>query len=492
MVLGARERVRCAFRIFDPFTKLRSTAAQAVGEDWYDLLLHKLSQGVRIEIWVTDFDPVARPQMHRGTWRSLRALWALGEASGTPERLDARALMHPARTGVLPSLLFWPRVRKRIGAEIARLNELSETDRAEELRVMPGLAEPLRERNGKLAVRAWPPVSLVPASHHQKIAVIDDDWVYVGGLDLDERRWDTPRHERKAKETWHDVQTLLTGPAVAEAHAHMDSYMDITRGSPGQGRLGATLLRTLSARRDGIGGLVSLAPHSVVDELRQAHLNGIRSARKFIYIETQFLRDQAIAKALVRAAETHPDLRVVIVLPAAPEDVAFEKARGADARFGEFLQARAVSKIAKALGDRLLIGAPAQHRRDNARGRDHLQGSPIIYVHAKVAVFDDHSAIISSANLNGRSLRWDTEAGVLLEDAETVRTLLRRCLDHWSGGGALDPHEAPERAVQELRSLVRRDATLPAEERTGLLLPYSVEPARRFGRNMPGIPEEMV
>lgn len=36
----------------------------------------------------------------------------------------------------------------------------------------------------------------------------------------------------------------------------------------------------------------------------------------------------------------------------------------------------------------------------------------IVYIHSKVLIVDDRVALVSSANLNGRSLRMDTEAGV--------------------------------------------------------------------------------
>ncbi len=60
------------------------------------------------------------------------------------------------------------------------------------------------------------------------------------------------------------------------------------------------------------------------------------------------------------------------------------------------------------------MGGAAQRRRMRLRtrhDRDRLGGAPMIYVHAKVSIFDRSAAIVSSANLNGRSLRWDTEAG---------------------------------------------------------------------------------
>ena len=53
-----------------------------------------------------------------------------------------------------------------------------------------------------------------------------------------------------------------------------------------------------------------------------------------------------------------------------------------------------------------------------------------------VSIFDEASAIVSSANLNGRSLKWDTEAGVYLYRRAEVADLRRRVMAHWLPAGA--------------------------------------------------------
>ena len=55
--LQARSHIRLGFRIFDPRTPLYSEAGRAVGADWFDLLVHTLGRGVRIELALCDFDP---------------------------------------------------------------------------------------------------------------------------------------------------------------------------------------------------------------------------------------------------------------------------------------------------------------------------------------------------------------------------------------------------------------------------------------------------
>ena len=50
--------------------------------------------------------------------------------------------------------------------------------------------------------------------------------------------------------------------------------------------------------------------------------------------------------------------------------------------------------------------------------RASLDGAPIIYLHAKASVFNNELAVVSSANLNGRSMRWDTEAGLAFRKPE--------------------------------------------------------------------------
>jgi phospholipase D1/2 len=73
-----------------------------------------------------------------------------------------------------------------------------------------------------------------------------------------------------------------------------------------------------------------LSPQNVVSEIEAVHLRAIGQSQKLIYMETQFLRHMPIALALARRARKVPSLRLIVVLPAAPEDIAFSDEPGVD------------------------------------------------------------------------------------------------------------------------------------------------------------------
>ncbi|CUH38033.1 cardiolipin synthetase [Jannaschia seosinensis] len=489
LFLNAKERVTLSFRIFDPSTRLHSPEAREIGEDWFDLVVHTLQRGVRIRIVVSDFDPVIRPDYHQRANRCVRQLIAAGEASGRPDLIHATAALHPARVGWLPGLALWPSARAYLLKTVKGLNAAKEAARRRRLSELPRLRPYLRILRDEVLLRPFSRPQLTPVTHHQKLALFDGEQLYIGGLDLNDRRYDTLEHKKPGHSTWHDIQLLVRGPAAQDAETHLESFLDVVEGGRKPPET-PHILRTLSAKRR--IEIPYMSPRIIKTELADAHHAAARSSERLIYIETQFLRDRPFSRTLEREGRRNPNLNLIVILPAAPEDVAFQDNDGSDARFGEYLQARCVMKLQHAFGDRLFLGAPAQTRKAEPGGRGQLYGAPLIYVHAKVSIFDDRQALVSSANLNGRSFKWDTEAGVKLERAEDVRHLRHRCMSHWLGGDVPDVFDDPARAVAAWRDRARANARRDPAARHGFILPYSAAPARRFGRHLPGIPEEMV
>jgi phosphatidylserine/phosphatidylglycerophosphate/cardiolipin synthase-like enzyme len=495
--LGAVSEIWSSFLVFDLTTKLRSPEALAIGRTWFDLVVHTLNRGVSLNIVISDVDPIARAAMHRTATRHLRLFSAAAAVANPGARLKVTRARHPAETGPLVRLAIWPYIMRKVFRTAGWLNRLSPERRAAALRDMDGAAENLRVcADGKIAVRLFSLPRLYPAIHHQKLAVIDRKLLYVGGLDLDERRYDTVNHGRAGNQTWHDVQLMIEGPVATEAQQHLESFREVIEGrmSPPRTR---RLLRTLS--RPMPQGLWNFGPEPLVEELRTAHHVLVRRAMKLIYLESQYFRDVGLAKELAEAARRSPGLQLVLILPAAPDEVAFERKRGLDSRFGEAMQARALRIVRKAFGLRLFVGSPAQPRPALPDGegepqgrRDRLHGAPLIYVHAKVSIFDDSAAIVSSANLNGRSLRWDTEAGVYLTNENDVVDLRHRVMAHWlpqdSGSEAF---EAPT-AVSAWARVAWQNAAKPPAQRKGFLLPHDFAAAEAFGRNLPVLPPEFV
>ncbi|MGB3554275.1 MAG: phospholipase D family protein [Jannaschia sp.] len=493
LILSATSEISAGFRIFDFKTRLRSEEGRAIGEDWFDLILHALRRGVSFRLVLSDFDPVVGAKLHGLTWRSMRYAAALKEAAGPDARVDVSAALHPAKLAWPARLALWPRVQSMLKDRVKSLAEMPERKRERYLQEHPSLARMLHDRGDVPRPIRFVLPSLSPVTHHQKVAVIDRRVVYCGGLDLNERRYDTKHHEQPAEETWHDVQVILRNEAAAvAAHRHLEDFVAVTQRDRSPAKASGGVLRTLSMKAE--GGFRLFAPRRLLTELETEILRGISEARRLIYIETQFLRDLRVARALATAARKRPELELFLVLPGAPEDVAFLDSDRSDARFGEFQQARAIRTVRRAFRQRAFVGAPARRVAYESEGRDSLHGAPLIYVHAKVCLFDDRAGIVSSANLNGRSLRWDTEFGTPLQASDGIADLRRRFLEHWAGpgddgsDGALDA----ETCVAAWRGRAARNVRLAPEARAGFLLPYQMEPAKRFGRDLPGIPEEMV
>ena len=493
LFLRAREEVRMGFRIFDPATPLYSAEGRAVGRDWFDLVLHTLCRGVDVEVVISDFDPVVASETHRLTWRSIRMLTAVRElarAAGAAGRLRAVAAMHPARVAPAARLALYGNIRAEVRERIAWLGRMEEAERARALAEMPGLERWIHGSGGRMRPVRWPVPDLVPATHHQKLAVFDRETLFIGGLDVNERRFDTKDHDRDAPQTWHDIQVLVGGREAADAHAHLGRFLDEVALRRPVAPSGGTILRTLSTARRFRG--VSMAPEPAVAEIEEAHVEAVGRAERFVYLESQFFRSRPLAAAMARAARANPSLTCILMLPAAPEELAFEGREKVDMRYGEFLQARCLRKIRRAFGSRLFVGAPARAVRHHTDGRDTLRAAPIVYVHAKASFFDDRLCIISSANLNGRSFRWDTEAGVTFADPEVIRAFRLRCFDHWLPDDAAPEARAPGSAVGAWTRLAAQNAAAPPQRRRGFVMPYEFEPGERFGRDLVAVPEELV
>ncbi len=494
--LSAKTEISASFLVFNLKAPLRSVAARLIGKTWFDLIVHTLKRGVALSIVISDVDPIARSKMHLHATRNYRMFLAAGEVAGPKARLSVRCARHPAKSGVAVRLAIWPIVMKTLSKTAGWLNTLPDAQRAAALRDMPGVKGHFHQRaDGTIrpSLSALPQV--YPATHHQKIAVFDRRLLYIGGLDVDDRFYDTPQHRQSADQTWHDVQLMLTGQVAVEAQAHLDSFRAVASGATAL-PFTQTLLRTVSQARK--RNLWHFGPKNAVAELRDAHFALIRRSDTLIYMESQYFRDRKMARLLAARARGNPQLGLILILPAAPDEVAFDGKSGLDSRYGEAMQASCLRILRHAFNDRLFVGSPAQPRQlprtDPAQGsqRDRLCGAPIIYVHAKVSIFDDRAAIVSSANLNGRSMNWDTEAGVHLSAPHDVTELRNRLMTHWLPDRSGPDAFAPQTAVAVWARLAQENASRQPKDRKGFLLPHDFAAAEAFGTQLPIVPEEIV
>ncbi|MFS4436702.1 phospholipase D-like domain-containing protein [Paracoccaceae bacterium GXU_MW_L88] len=488
-VLEAETEVLAGFRIFDPRTKLHSKEGLAIGKTWEDIFRHLAKKGVKLDFAISDFDPILAFNLHRGTGESIKIFKDIAKETGGD--ISARAAMHPARVGRAMRLMFWPLVLRKSSKLVAEINDMPEDERKEVIETLPRVQHFADvQPDGTLKMK-WRPPHLYPATHHQKLMVIDSKKLIIGGLDVDDRRWDRKTHNQSADQTWQDVSVFITGDIVGVAERHLRGFEEQTPEELGH----PDFIRTLSREAEGPKAAFAISPVTLDNSAEEANLDLIRKAKRLLYIETQFLRHAPIADALAEAAEKNPELELIIVMPAAPEDAAFENHKGMSVRYGEYLQSKCVDKLLKAYGERLLIVSPARPVEENGKDDDDrsvLDDAPIIYVHSKVTISDDEAALVSSANLNGRSMKWDTEAGLAIRDPARAKELRKRLFEHLLPADADERFYNIETACEAWRELAKANYESEPDDRRGFIMPYDRKPAHRMGIIGFGIPPEMV
>lgn len=522
VVLGARRELLLGFRILDPETATRSAEARGQGlANWGALIADAVGRGVDVRILMTDFEPKVANDLHRMTWRAVAGFRDQVAAVDGAGQFEIIAALHEGELGKLIRWAFWPFVRMRVAKITSEAENHDGGNRL--LRESPGLWRLVRRNGDGLSTDYTADVRLRPATYHQKMMVADGEVMIIGGLDIDERRYDDPDHDRAPEETWHDISLRVTGPVADDGRRHlircwnrevprfnarltslgaprddlpqMATPIPVTRDEAGHedesvsGESSVQLVRTQSKRQ---WSPFALGPTPAVTEIEQAHCALFETAREFVYIETQFFRSQPLSEALARAGRDNPRLRVVVVLPAAPEDVAFEGNTGPDARHGEWLQVRALDRLGDAFGDRLVVASLADRTdRSGNRRNGRAEEWDIIYVHAKVTIADAETAIVSSANLNGRSLKWDTEAGVVWRDRAAVARFQEELWQaHLRDGFVPDSSRDPDRALDMWRRATTDDAG--PHGRTPQVVSYPLEDARSFARRKWFVPDNVV
>jgi phospholipase D1/2 len=275
------------------------------------------------------------------------------------------------------------------------------------------------------------------ACRHEKLVVIDDAVAYCGGLDLTLRRWDTSEHLRRDPrrvlpggrryDPSHDVQVVVDGHAAAALGEHVRRHWAATRGRlepparpeadpwpdgvrPDFERAQVGVMRT-SAAREG---------HPEIREIERATVAAIASARRFIYVENQYVTAERAADALLKRMLENSDLRVLVVT--APLTHGWLEAKTMGVGRKRFREAFAAPEVRRRIHFFYPVATRGTLRGGLARHRGRAQppGAPRpgdlpIGVHAKVLVVDDKFLRIGSSNLNNRSMGLDTECDVAIE-----------------------------------------------------------------------------
>jgi phosphatidylserine/phosphatidylglycerophosphate/cardiolipin synthase-like enzyme len=286
------------------------------------------------------------------------------------------------------------------------------------------------------------------ASHHQKVVVVDDAIAFCGGGDIGPDRWDTalhldddPRREktrtkRRDKghpndfDSRHEAMGLVEGaPAKALGDLFRERWTRATGeildpppatrpawpagiAAPFKG-VETGLSRTVGAWRQ----------FPEVREAEALHLAAIAQARRCIYMENQYFTSPLIATALARRLG-EPDGPEVVLIGTEHSPSYFDQMTmdGTRVKFIERLKR----------ADR--HGRFQSYSPVTTLGR-------IIIVHAKLTIIDDRLLRIGSANINNRSMGFDTECDLSFEatgpagrgNRAEIARLRTRLLAHWLG-----------------------------------------------------------
>lgn len=269
--------------------------------------------------------------------------------------------------------------------------------------------------------------------HHQKIVCIDDRFALVGAIDITRERWDTRAHRDNDPRRitpggrrympHHDVALAVDGEAarvlgqLCRDRWHRATHEDLDPPPEFKGEDAAEFAWPTSAPCDAQGLTVGIArtlpPYDGQDgifEIEALYLRAIRQAKRLIYLENQYFASRAIVHALVERLREADPPEVVVVNPLT-----------------------AAGWLEQSTMDTARIVAVAACRNADHCGRFRIyypvtrKGRPI-YVHAKVTIIDDRVLKVGSANINNRSLGFDSEVDVAVAprpEEEETRTMIR-------------------------------------------------------------------
>lgn len=262
------------------------------------------------------------------------------------------------------------------------------------------------------------------AAQHHKIVAIDDDVAFCGGIDVTAGRWDMRRHEpghryRKQPDgedqgPWHDAALAVQGPIAAALASFVQSRWHKAGGKDMADASGSSDCwpDDLKPDFDEIDvGIARTQPEmddqEEVREIERLYIDLIRSAKRFIYAESQYFASRHIAAAIAERLEEQDGPEIVILNPISSEGWLEEQVMDS-ARARIFTALRERDKF-----DRLRLYHPV-----NEVGEE-------IYVHAKIVVIDDQIVRIGSSNINNRSMGLDTECDLVIDAGDDKDSSVR-------------------------------------------------------------------
>ncbi len=318
---------------------------------------------------------------------------------------------------------------------------------------------------------------------HQKFVICDDGKSYiafVGGLDITFGRYDTPSHplfreyehdKQNAtksdvlsdplapRQPWHDIHCQVQGPVIYDLMNHFCVRWKSVKGE--EPRRGNNIVFETDTQ---LGEWNTQMYLSYKDaqmnhchrSIAQAYVNAISKAKRYIYIESQYLiggsaawsesittlgeafghkKEVApnpipiyIANRIIRAIEADEPFRAYIIIPFHPEGSQYPEHDFSVSKIMhlQYLTIQMMYKvIGKALTDNKRQGKPTDYLFVGCLGKVEripifdIMAKNMVYVHSKAMLVDDEYIILGSANLNERSLSGQRDGEICIGAWET-------------------------------------------------------------------------
>lgn len=257
----------------------------------------------------------------------------------------------------------------------------------------------------------------IGASHHQKIVVIDDTLAFVGGIDITKERWDTPDHapddprrvdrEGNPYGPFHDIQMAVQGPVAGMIG---DIFRERWERAKGEKLAAPSVDQTdvwpsdieVEAKNVEVGISRTVGRFGSAQEVREVerlYLDSIKSAKRLIYLENQYLTSHSVVETLISRLREENCPEIIIITPLHSTG---------------WLEESTMTQLRSIMVNRL--------RRADKNNKLHIlypyrvgNGEISVKVHAKVAIVDDDFVRIGSSNISNRSMGLDTECDLSLE-----------------------------------------------------------------------------
>ena len=310
-------------------------------------------------------------------------------------------------------------------------------------------------QNASLFSRNAQSFSFSVASWHQKFITIDDDIVYVTGMNSKQGDWDDEEHDlfdprrmpfdsasddREAVyhmeliseiEPRRDYGVRIEGPIVHEVREIFEDRWDLARASHSVYAEYTTAFRDNSSAAEAISsGVLSQLQLTQPTPLEQAsildgHMQAIKQAKDFILIEDQYFRAPMINEVILEQMRQEPDLLLIVVTmdvstfdPALKYTYLSQEAFRSE--FPERFLLLKLSSVALVWDIGIFWDEALFYKED-------------IFVHSKLRIIDDVYLSVGSANMNNRGFKYEGEMNLAVFDPAWVQNQRRRIFRQYVG-----------------------------------------------------------